>query len=754
MSLMQTIALRSDSTKVECTRLRAEIASDSWVIRVIAGLYGRSSTANGRRHLLVAAFSFFLVFQVGSLFKAQWLFEAELHHYSTAVPAYLDYAELILTALALLLTLAVLTEKRWQVWVLSYWGGIIAIRLLMCIVVDQDEPLVVALMAVVLTTGLLMPWSAAWQSAIAGMTLVAFTIASFVGVIDLNDIERWLILLATAAFGLSFSVLKDNFARQRSLIEALGYSEKELRRENAERREIEERLREEVVEREAAERTAREDQAALRGVFDSSLDAITVQELSTGRLTYMNKEFAGFGYDRSAAIGKSFQELGLFAKRSDYLMIGERLRIRGRLRNFEVSVRAADGTFVPSLLSASVVDLNGKRCAVSTIRDIAARKQMEEELIAARESALAASRAKSEFLSSMSHEIRTPLNAVLGMGELLAETELSIEQRRYLDIMIANGNSLLELINSVLDLARIESGRMQIEKTEFDLGDLIDQAISTFGVRAHGKGLELMARLGPGVAQHLVGDPMRLRQVLVNLLGNAIKFTEMGQVVLDVNTMSPESDVLCFSVADTGIGIKSDKLASIFQSFTQEDSSTTRRFGGSGLGLAIAQRLVTLMGGRIWVESEEGKGSKFSFTCKFGLASRVISAAADIVLSLESYRVLVVDDNQINRMIVREMVASCGAKVIEAESGPQALDAIRNASLERNPFHIVLLDMRMPEMDGLEVARRIHEEHLPSEPLILMLSSDDLKPQLSRLRDLGLDAYLINPSRAKNCLTQ
>jgi len=375
------------------------------------------------------------------------------------------------------------------------------------------------------------------------------------------------------------------------------------------------------------------------------------------------------------------------------------------------------------------------------------RRQVEE----ARVDALAASKAKSEFLSSMSHEIRTPMTAVLGMADLLLETETSVEQRRYLEVMIANGNSLLELINGILDLARIESGRLHIEKSEFDLSDLIDNTISTFGVGAHTKGLELIARIAPGVPDRLVGDPLRLRQVLVNLVGNAVKFTEQGQIVLEVshNVESNEPGDLRFAVADTGIGIPASKLNTIFASFTQADSSTTRQYGGTGLGLAIAKRLVGLMGGRIWVESEVNEGSKFFFTARFGVAAKVISPSSHVVMSLAGHRVLVVDDNHINRLIVREMISNCGAEVSEAESGASALEAVRKANQAGQPFQIILLDMRMPEMDGLEVARRIRQEKLPSDPLVLMLSSEDFKPQLSRLRELGLDAYLVKPITRK-----
>ena len=378
---------------------------------------------------------------------------------------------------------------------------------------------------------------------------------------------------------------------------------------------------------------------------------------------------------------------------------------------------------------------------------IAELRNGRQELIAAREAALASSRAKSEFLSSMSHEIRTPMNAVVGMGELLAETELDIEQRRYLTVMNSNGESLLELINSILDLAKIESGRLQIESTAFDLNDLIDKLLATFGSRAHIKGLELAARIAPGVPEHLVGDPLRLSQILVNLIGNALKFTEAGEVILVVDN-DPEATwtgQLRFTVSDTGIGIPADKIESIFSSFTQVDSSTTRKYGGTGLGLAIAQRLVGLMDGKISVESELNKGSKFTFTANFAQASGTPAVKPDDFPDLSGFRVLVVDDNATNREILRETMFRVGAEVVEAESGLEALVAVQQGLEGGRPFQIILLDMRMPGMDGLEVAIRIHREIQSNAPLIIMLSSDDVNPQLSRLRESGLDAYLIKP---------
>jgi PAS domain S-box-containing protein len=485
------------------------------------------------------------------------------------------------------------------------------------------------------------------------------------------------------------------------------------------------------------ERRLRESEAMMRKIFDDNSDPMTVVDAASNRFVNVNHAYLRFNglTSKQDLIG---QHPSSFLPRATIRRIDELLVRDGQILNREFEFPDKDGKLVPMLLSISKMELGGRLHYVTTARDITA-------LVHAREAALAASEAKSEFLSSMSHEIRTPMNAVLGMADLLADTELSDEQSRYLDIMIANGNALLELINSILDLAKIEAGRMRIEKTAFDLTDLVEKTISTFGIRAHGKGLDLAARIEPTVPAHLTGDPLRLRQVLINLLGNAVKFTEIGQIVLEVakapGANSPGD--LMFTVADTGIGIPKDKLQQIFSSFEQADSSTTRRYGGSGLGLAIAKRLTELMGGKITVESEVGKGSRFSFTAQFGIAPRTLSPVTEVVLNLAGYRVLVVDDNQINRIIVREMMTGCGAEVEEAESGEQALKAVIKAV--GHPYQIILLDMCMPDIDGLEVAQRIRAAHLPIEPVILMLSSDDVKPQLVRLKNLGLDAYLVKP---------
>ena len=509
-----------------------------------------------------------------------------------------------------------------------------------------------------------------------------------------------------------------------------------------------ERLRAEVAERKAAERSAKRSEDTLRRIFEATTDGLVIFSLRNGRIIEVNNEFCRVsGFSREELLNAPQGRIGTWAHEEQRRRFIHELKTIGVVRNMEIDMRSRDGTLSPFLLSSSVLELNREPCAVALLRDIAEIKEMERDLITAREAALAGSRAKSEFLSSMSHEIRTPMNAILGMAELLSETDLNSEQHRFLEVINANSAALLELINSILDLAKIESGRLQIEKTEFDLTDLVDKTISTFQVRAHSKKLELASRIVPGTPEYLIGDPLRLRQVLINLIGNALKFTEVGEVVLLIENdlEAGEPGCLRFTVSDSGIGLPPEKLDSIFSSFTQADASTSRKYGGTGLGLSISQRLVMLMGGRIWVESELGKGSRFIFTLPFGLASQVNTLSSVTLPDLNGIRILVVDNNATNRLIAREALESRGAIVTQATSGEETLETLRSATECGQQPQLILLDMRMPVMDGLEVARRIRHELRASEPLIMMLSSDDLKPELSRLRESGLNAYLVKP---------
>ncbi len=492
----------------------------------------------------------------------------------------------------------------------------------------------------------------------------------------------------------------------------------------------------------------RESEANLRKIFDATPDMIMINRLRDSTYVNVNTAFERSGVTRAEALRAYGTELRKMLNGREWETYLARLKADGAVQNMETEVRLRNGRAAPSLVSGAIIELDGEPCAVTIVRDITRLKETECELVAAREVALAASHAKSEFLSSMSHEIRTPMNAILGMAELLEETPLNRDQKKFLGIMRNNGDALLCLINDILDLAKVEAG-LVLERVDFDLESLTDKTVETLGVRAHAKGLELAVHLMPDVPRQLGGDPLRLRQILINLIGNAIKFTETGQVLLTVER-DPAGDgpgALLFRVSDTGIGIATDKLDAVFSNFTQADSSTTRRYGGSGLGLAIAKRLVALMNGRIWAESELGMGSTFHFTARFEVsdAPRAVEPST-VALMLSGTRALVVDDNATNRLILREMLSSRGAEVSEAEDGPQGLALLKRARLGGQPFKLLLLDCRMPRMDGFQVAERIRTVGYDGMS-ILMLTSDDLKVELARVGELGLDGYLVKPVR-------
>jgi two-component system sensor histidine kinase/response regulator len=486
--------------------------------------------------------------------------------------------------------------------------------------------------------------------------------------------------------------------------------------------------------------------------FMNHLPAIASLTDEDGRYLYVNQPLSdAFNMRSEDLVGKTIADWMPEAVESNRKHDREVLACGGTMQ-FDDELRTADGSVRYWLSFKFPLGVHDGRKLIGTVAvDITARKEWEVQVQQAKEEAERANRAKSEFLANMSHEIRTPLNGIIGMTDLALDTGLNSEQREYMDTVKFSADSLLTLINDILDFSKIEAGKIDLETADFDLRDNVETTLKTLAVRAHQKGLDLHCEVDPGVPDTVSGDSSRLRQIILNLVGNALKFTEKGEVKVSVQN---ESEVdkgpnLHFTVSDTGIGIPPEKHDHIFKAFSQADSSTTRKYGGTGLGLTISTRLVDMMGGKMWVESEVGKGSRFHFTLRLPPveARHVPDPSGHSLRTLQGVKILVTDDSATNRRIMQGILSRWGINVTLAEGGNHALEELSAACTAATPYALLLTDLQMPDMDGFTLVEKIRQRKELTALAIMMFSSAGQRGDGARCQELGVSAYLPKPIR-------
>jgi PAS domain S-box-containing protein len=508
------------------------------------------------------------------------------------------------------------------------------------------------------------------------------------------------------------------------------------------------RLEKKRSEYKEAEQALKEERLRFRQLFENAQEGIVITT-DEGVITHANQEFLRiFGYKLKEVIGKNIDKLVAGEKALRAKLITNNV-VKGKNIALETVRRRKDGTPVDVSVIASPISTEEKQLGVFGIyRDITQRKKAERKLQKAHKQAEVANKAKSEFLANMSHEIRTPMNAVIGMTGLLLDTDLNHEQEKYAETIRSGGESLLSVINDILDFSKIEAGHFELETMNFNLWTLLEDFASMMAVQAHEKGLEFICAPEPEVPAYLKGDPGRLRQILVNLTANAVKFTEQGEVDVRVSVKSENKNetLLQFSVRDTGIGISKEKQKMIFDNFSQVDGSTTRKVGGTGLGLSISKHLVEKMGGQIGVKSKINKGSEFWFAVPFKKQSRR-RRKLEPPANIRGAYILVVDDNETNRNVLKGQLESWGVRVSEAPDGPTALKNLYTAVRKGNPFQLAIVDMQMPDMDGESLGCAIKADKKIKDTRLVMMTSMGQRGDAKRMEEIGFAAYLTKPVR-------